>query len=281
MEKFGILLVTRGRIDKQTTLNNLSPLTRQLVTMVCHPGERKAHLKNWGYKIDSVVEYPEDCKNIGAIREWCMSHFEFENIIFLDDNLKFQVRREPDFGERTKFPLYLLDDRHFSEDTIETVLLDMFHWILKKLYSGYGIAGISPRTGNNRHENEEDENTRIFGAWGINVRKYKECKAKFSDHALKEDFYIQLAMLTKGIKTIISYNYAFDKVGGANSKGGCSSYRNIENSNQSAIDLQKAYPDFVRVSEKSAKNWGGDFKQTEKMLDVVISWKKAYEYGTR
>ena len=82
------------------------------------------------------------------------------------------------------------------------IYTQMFQWMLDSLRSGYGVVGVSHRSGNNRKTNEVDENTRLFAVWGISVKKYRKVGAKFADNPFKEDFHMQLAFLTNGIKTI-------------------------------------------------------------------------------
>jgi hypothetical protein len=101
---------------------------------------------------------------------------------------------------------------------------------------------------------------------------------EFSDFPIKEDFYIYLHFLTNGFPTITAFKYAYGRVGGANSAGGCSDYRNCEVSNQAARRLYEAFPEFVRIVTKRPKSWNGEMADAA-VEDVYIQSKKAYLYG--
>lgn len=275
-EDYKIILLTRGRVDKQKTLENLPILIKKLITIVCYPGEKQQHLKNWGGMVEGVVEHSKQCKNLGDIRHWVMVNYKDYNIIFLDDNLSFSCRYDiinRNFSLKNK--IYNIKN-NFSEEIKIEIFIEMFYWIISKLRKGYGISGISSRSGNNRKTKEEEENTRIFAIWGINSKKYFEVGNFFNKKGIssKEDFYVELSFLTNGIKIISNNCFAFDKVSGANQNGGCSTYRTLEYSNNCSINLKNEFPDFVRLTEKESNNWGGDFNG--KRIEVICQWKKAF-----
>lgn len=277
-----IIITTRGRLDFQPTLNNLHVELRKLVTLICYPGEKIHHDKNWGHEVSEIIEHPKEFKHLGQIRKWCIENFD-ENVILLDDNLVFQVREFSELSNNCKFPLHQVTPKHFLPNSILRIQMEMFEWVIGKLNSNkYGVVGISSRQGNNRIGQTELENKRFFAFWAVNKKVYGEIKPYlFEKFPNKNDFCIGLEFLSKGVPNIISYKYAFNKQGGANNKGGCSIYRNISNSNKEAYDLYDLFPDFVRVREKSVKSWGGDFEDKLKALDVTCYWKKAYEWGIK
>lgn len=47
-EDYIIVVFTRGRVDDQQFLSSLPDEVLGLITICCHPGEREAHLNNWG-----------------------------------------------------------------------------------------------------------------------------------------------------------------------------------------------------------------------------------------
>lgn len=280
MDGVRIIINTRGRVDEQFTLQNLVPELRKEVSVICYPGEKKFLDEIWEGEVKEIIEHPISLNFIGEIRQWSLDNSDEDYIIFLDDNINFHARYPSEKGESCKFPLHQLISKHFYDSTIYEIQLEMIFWMIEKLFSdNYGIVGISARTGNSRVlDRDEVENTRCYAFWGINNKMLKILgNRKFSDVKLKEDFYILLHFLTNGIPNIVSYKFAFGKCKGANSKGGCSTYRTVEESNKSAYILQNYFPDFVRLTDKKTKSWGGDFG--DKSLDVVISWKKAYEFG--
>ncbi len=281
MNDFVIFMPTRGRMDTklQATLNVLPDDLKEYLIIVCHPGEEGWFEENYG-NVKQVL--PMEATHIGEVRQKCIDLADTDNIIFVDDSLKFNVRAKTEHGVETKYLLKGMTEKHFRKETIDAFLVDMFFWIIEQLFSDeYGMVGISRRPSNNFVEPNFKLNDRICSFWGINRKLFNSLpdSPKFSDMQLKEDFYISLHFLTNGIPNITSYSFAYDRAGGANTKGGCSIYRNLANSNKSALELQKHFPDFVKIREKSVKSWGGEFEETA--MDVTVSSKKAYEYGLK
>lgn len=282
-----IYLPTRGRVNDQVTLKRLPDSLLKQVHVVCHPGEEDELLDLWGDKVADV--FPMGANHIGEIRQNLIEQSDKNIIIFVDDSLNFHVREKSDTGTKTKFPLKPITKKHFTQEHIDQYTNDLFRWIVDtlKMRGHYGMAGISRRASSAHTEKTYDqakllvENTRICSFWGINRQMLNALPGppKFSDMQLKEDFYIVLNFLTNGVPVVMNYKYAYDRVGGANSKGGCSIYRNLENSNKSAYMLQKKFPAFVNISVKGTKSWGGEFD--EKAIDVRVDWGKAYEFGRR
>jgi hypothetical protein len=273
-----IILTTRGRIDVQHTLNNLSDDILKFVTIVCYPGEKKLHDNNWITKVKEIIEHPQELVHLGQIRKWCIESSKENYVILIDDNMIFSVRL-PSQKQELKSIVTQLNDNNFDKETIELCLLSLFLDIIEKLKTNqYGIVGLSSRQLNPKQKFEVSENIRIYGFWGVNKLLYKklEDKLSWSEFYNKNDFALQLEFLTNGIKNLCLNNYAFSKCGGANSKGGCSILRNQHSSNKEAFDFKERYGEFVKIREKSTKSWNnfGD-----KVFDVMIFWKKAFEYG--
>ena len=71
-QDYVIGVFTRGRVNTQFFLESLPEVILGVITIFCHPGERQAHLKRWGGKVADVVEYGQDCTNLGQARDWLM-----------------------------------------------------------------------------------------------------------------------------------------------------------------------------------------------------------------
>lgn len=277
-----IIIITRGRIDRQRTLRNLPPALRELVTIVCHPGEKKEHQKRWGGQVADIVEAPADVKGIGKVRHWVIKHFGADVTIFMDDDLDFCTRMKPDLEHRENVSgLYTLHKGEFSPERQQEVLGEMFFWMIDQLSSGeYGMAGINARQ-NSNFLPEFEECTRQVTLWGVNKELYNSLPISLADFTVKEDFAITLAFLTNGIKTIKTNRWVYHTPD-SNGEGGCSIYRTLEMSDKSAYILAEAFPKYVKVVERSNNNWGGeDFKKAGVRKEVQIQWKKAYEDGLK
>lgn len=82
--------------------------------------------------------------------------------------------------------------------------------------------------------------------------------------------------MLEGYKVGVFYKYAIDKKA-VNQKGGCSSYRKPEETNQNAFEMEKMFPGFVRAVKKEKKSWNG----YDEVWDVNISWKKRMNMAGR
>lgn len=271
------VVLTRGRTKKQVFLESVPASLLPILTIVCHPGEREMHFKNWGGKVKDIVEYKGDF--VGEARDWCIDYFNSKYIFFFEDNLKFHTRvpeLKPDLGDVPLFGLSNMTKTKFSEP----LLLDCYIYMLDSIYNKlktneFGMVGVSHRTGNNRQSEDFVENTRLYGFWAIHKDNYKKLGSRFSDVLYREDFFIELKFLLNAKKIGVFFNFAIDKAA-VNTDGGCNSYRTPEGTNENAYYMQNEFPGLVKAVIKSKKSWKGYGKE---VVDVVIYWKKAYQQG--
>lgn len=266
-----IAMTTRGRIDNQKTLQRLHPEVLKCVSIFCHPGELSQHKKNWGDKVRSIEEYDPEAKNLAEIREWLAFNAPGDKIIFMDDNIDFSIRRTRDDS------LLTLIKKNYTDEEIREYQTEMFNWMWDNLdEEKIAITGISFRGFNLCSDPEIEMNKRFFALWGLNVKKYYSQVNQpiyMSDWPIKEDFATGIAMRRMGYNIIVNNKFAFGKPSGANCKGGCSTYRNVELMNSESKRMAEAFPDIVKLKVKKSKNWNGDFKGKE-AIDVVIYWSK-------
>lgn len=281
-QDFIIAVITRGRVDTQVFLENVPEHIRSLVTLCCHPGELQMHKKRWGNRLANIIEYGKDCTNLGEARHWLMEYCRQNSISYaiqVDDNVRFAARVNR-LGQ-IDFDLPLLNlTNNFNDDLQSDIIVEMFSRMIYQLSTGYGMVGISHRSGNNRKKQEVEDCARLFGIWGINVKKYFNLKYRFYDNPYKEDFHMQLAFLTSGIPTCCNNSFTFDK-SRSNSNGGCSIYRNLENVNKGSELLHKFFPQFVNLVDKDCNHWDNLGEGTKMRKETVIQWKKAYQAGLK
>jgi len=278
-----IFIPTRGRPLEQKTLRYIPRIIRQHVIVVCDPGEQNVIRSEWKDSIKDVIEV--GVCNLSQKRQRCIELSEQDHIIFADDNCSFHTIHPSDKGAITKFPLKGLIEKNFSYKARMYHIGRLFDLIDQDLKSEeFGMIGVAHRRDHMSVVRETPYpafklNERFYGIWGINRVKMNALPnaPKFDDVVLKQDFYMILQFLTNGIPVKKIYEYAFDKTGGANMKGGCSTYRTIELLKDEAYRLKGMFPAFVHLKRKSAKSWGGI--NTEYIIDVTIDCKKAYEYG--
>lgn len=275
---FLLVVITRGRasLDQQVALSVLHPELRKQVVVACHPGEAEIHEQMWGDQITGVVEY--EATHVGEVRHWCIENLDSRYIMFFEDNISLHVRADaPDIGNVRKHGLYEATHLRWNDENVLKHQTNMIIDIIDKFSEGdYGIIGVSQRFGNNREPEDFSDFKRIYGLWAIDCELYKKIDYKFSDIDLREDFYVELGFLLSGYKTGNFYKYAFDKENGVNSKGGCSTYRTPEKTNNNALFLQEKFPGIVKAVNKEKKTWAG---YDGKVIDVHIQWAKAYKQG--
>ena len=113
-----IALFTRGRVDRQKTLQRLTPEARRRVTVFCHPGELAAHQRNWGGKVAAIEEYSTACRGVGDIRDYIVVEAAdrgFGGVFFLDE--------DPCSGKQRQFHrrgpgIHLFDDVRLGSGTV-------------------------------------------------------------------------------------------------------------------------------------------------------------------
>lgn len=278
IKELDLFIVTRGRTESQILIDYLPNFISKRVIIACHKGEKVEIDKNYGKRIKYSIEYEGD--SIGEARDWCIYHSDKKYVLFLDDNITFNVRTQfSDFGKKVKHGLYRVCEKRFYKKNVDIHLENLFQDIYNKISTDeYGIVGISARPGNNRIEKDFVDNCRIFGCWAINKELYSLINYRFSKLEIREDFYVSLGFLINGIKIGQFYKYSFNKERGTNSKGGCSTYRTDELLEKTAEYLHKEFPEFVRIVEKDKKTWNNLGKEG-KVTDVYIYWKKAYKRG--
>ena len=274
-----VVVPTKGRLDikKQITLKNL-PQSILLNTIVVTPPEEKdimvELLKDNNIDVAGVI--PIQHSNISELRHKIINGLK-RNIVFLDDDFNFHCREYSDTEFDTKYLLKALNEKYFTKQNIEKYLLEMFDWICSKLNCDtFGMVGVSARSGNNFLKYRNIYNTRINGFWGINYKNYlKIGSPNISQISTKEDFFLSLSFLKKGIPTISTSTYAYDTPGGSNADGGCSNYRTLAQMEENSKKLLKMFPHCVSLVTKPISRWKGLGKEGE-FYDVKISWKKAY-----
>lgn len=275
-----LVVTTSGRADvkRQETLKNLPSIITKKVIVTTKPNEVEK-LKKVYKQLNIVVKkvIGVEHNTISDLRQFVMSTFK-RNIIFIDDNINFHAREWSTTGKETKGLLKGINSKYFNDNKKNRIFLEMFTWIVSMLESNeYGVVGISARAGNNTAKKGVDYNSRIFAFWGVNYKLWESIgKPDMRDTKTKEDFVLQLMFLTNGIATIKNNNFAFDKCGGANSSGGCSSYRSIELMNKEAVMVKQMFPEYIEIVEKPNKRWNYENDEDGTFKDLRIKWKKAY-----
>jgi hypothetical protein len=137
-------------------------------------------------------------------------------------------------------------------------------------------VALSNRSGNNHKKTVYDIAARSYGFWGVDAHILQAHNLRFDVIETMQDFYMQLALLTRGYRTYVYYRWCWDQRGASNSAGGCSVYRTPQMQERSVAKLQQDFPEFVAAVEKTTKTGWFD---GQPRTDARIQWKKAYKKG--
>jgi hypothetical protein len=246
--------------SEQITLGNLPESVQKDVVIVTDKKSTKAlHLPTVKdiTKLNIVV-CPE--RGIGKVRQWIIDNHDMKKhgkqLLMLDDDLSFAVRRMDD---PTRF--LPADDN----DVLQMLTA------VENAASTYAHGGILSREGGNRILEPLKYNGRNLRALFYDVTVMRKEKIRFDVLPVMEDFSTALALLCAGYPSIAVCGWVQDQ-GMSNAPGGCSTYRSLSVQREGALGLQRLYPKFVKVVEKTTKTaWGGQTR-----TDVRIQWGKAY-----
>ena len=257
-----LVIPTFKRLNSQITLSNIPDSLLENVTLVVQPQEeveaRKIH--------HNIFVVSGD--NIGFAKTIRDLTYEFavnrqSRFWILDDDLKFLRHYKKDDGKLKKEPM------------IEKDFVEVLERTNKWIDGGFPHGAFGTTWNNPLDKFPYIENSRIM------TNKYYDGKViskvwndiDWEGCCGAEDFYVTLQLLTKGHPNRVWYEFVVD-AGASHKDGGCSDYRDAEYHNQSCIELQKKFPQFVtlKYKEDNSPNMKGTLLAKSK-----IQWKKAYQ----
>lgn len=251
-----IMIPTLGRLNKQQTLETLSPALQERTTLVTNEDEWMEHALEHEFSCFNIIASP--AKGIAAVRQWCIDNCTTPYLFLIDDDMVFFKRQELDIKlSRT------------TDEELDTMFQNLIAWME---HSDYPLVGVSARQGNNHVEQDFRDVTRQMNFHGIDVEFFRKEGLRFDGSEVMEDFNLLLTMFTRGIPNRVYYQYCWNQLG-SGADGGCSTYRTNELQRKCALELKEKFPDFVAVVEKESKTgWDGMKTRT----DVRVQWKKAF-----
>lgn len=255
LDDLTIYLHTNRELRQQKTLSWLSPEVLENVVVVCPP-ENVETFDLLGY-----TAQPTEAQGLHRIRQELLETCPTKYLIFLDDDLRFSVRRDDD---RTKF---------LNPDKGSQHITDLFV-AMREALDSHPFAGLAFRSGANRKTEKYQYCTRICAVWGFDVELAREEGFRIDRTPLMEDFDFHLQWLTSGHQSILVNDYTWDTVIESNTQGGCSLYRTDELQRECAEWMAATWPRFVTVARRPG--WGN---AEEERYDVTVQWKKAFREG--
>lgn len=229
-------------------------------TLVIPRGELKAyaaHAKN-----AELLPAPASAKGIALTRQFIMDRALKEgedHICMMDDDLRFYVRRT--------------DNLTLFRGAADTDIRSMIKEIDTQLCA-FAHVGVTAKEGSNRRTESFADCARPLRVYAFAMRRVAEARVRYNPGLVQDDFDMTLQLLRKGYANRVLCDYANNQTS-SNAPGGASTYRDIALHNASVKKLAKLHHPFVAVVEKQTKKaWQGQAR-----LDVVVSWKKAFESG--
>lgn len=261
-----IYIPTRGRIDKQKTVERLgSDLCREFnVTIVCPPDEVAALKKAVSEPVKVLACGVE---GIAATRQWILDHARKNGehvILMLDDDLPTWRQRTDTQNEKGETP--------YRKATTEEIGagLRQFDSLMESYAHGSIGHALFCQT-----QPLVKKNSRMLRALAYNMKLLpKDIKFRLQ---VMEDFDIALQLFTRGYESV-TFNGVVQDQHQNNSEGGCSSYRTNDVQAAAAHKLHELWPQFVTVVTRSPKReWIGMPDRT----DVRVNWAAAISHGLK
>jgi hypothetical protein len=259
-----IVIPTYKRLNRQITLKwileKMPFFKKEDIFMVVREEEYE----------ESKSLYSEKCEivsvnviGIGPKRQKIHELFMNDYIFVLDDDISFY---EKSYDEKNKKYLNNLTFNY------EEIFLNFQHAIIKEncYFGGCRPATVPP----DKDLPKMSFNMRLITNTFF-FNPLIKLKLNFLRVPLGEDFDVTLQLLTNGYKNVL-LNHIYAKCAPTQSAGGCSTYRTIENHNESQLKLYNYWKDFITLEETDVKEgpWKG-----KKKLSLFIYWKKAYKFG--
>lgn len=248
-----VFIPTRGRTGiEHITLNELEKFTSREQVVVCPPNEASHYAHKGNGKVMICAK-----EGIGPTRQWIIENSPTRGVVMLDDDMYFSHRPTPEQPR----PLKRV-----------TTLEPMFEWIGQQLDAGYAHGGISARQGNQHIERPWADCIRVNNAHFFDRDVFMQEGIRFDALPVMEDFHVTLSLLLKGYPNRVAYHYCWSQRG-SGFRGGCSLYRTNELQAQAAEGLHAAFPNYVKVVEKTSDSQHGAMAARK---DVNIGWLKAW-----
>ena len=248
-----LYIPTYGRVNQQVAFDSLPSKWQSKAVLVVHPNE--AHE---GYP---TLKCPIQGAGIAPVREWIAQHGQGTRYGVIDDDIEFvYTRRDNEEGpSNTKLTGPQFDD----------MIVEFNSW----MDSGYIHCGADASWNPPTRDKDNKDNGRVCGNVFYDGTKLPVNDIDWVGLPIAEDYYVTLQLLTMGFPNKISYRNRVNP-NETQAKGGCSTFRTLNLHNESMEELQRKYPQFIKLRKKIAKNSGEWSNQVK--LSATISWKKAY-----
>lgn len=253
-----IYILTRGRVNKQITLESIPKRWAKDTYLVCTPIEAREH-EALGRQCKVV---PPSVIDYSTKFQWLIdgkADKEVRQFIMMDDDLHFNMRHP------TEERLLPVDNREL------TLMFDKLRILNKR----YPLSGIHPRQLGHNKETPFVENGRILCVHNINLDLFPKKLMRLDAHPILADKLLNCALLSQGIPNAVLTAYTVDW-GSVQAPGGCSDYRTLEMQEAAVKYVAEKFGPFAKAVMKKPKTakWLGDER-----WDLQIQWKRMYKAG--
>lgn len=250
-----IYIPTNREPNQQLTYDRIPPVERYKydVTLVVNDIDLGLRLSSAGYKV--VVNNAPD--GIQPARQWILDNSVDPKVLMLDDDL-------------ANWSYRVQGTTSYKKDENGNAFRNAFA-VVDGMLDRVAHAGIGHRQFANT-QNLVAHNCRIMRALAYNVKVLADTKIR-TTLPLMEDFELGLKLLTTGYGNLNYYGVVQDQPSSDNGSG-CSKMRTAELQEHCARELQKMFPDFVKLVQKEGWAIGPRW-------DVQVKWAAAAKQGAR
>lgn len=253
-----IYILTRGRVNKQITLDSIPKRYLKDTYLICGAMEARQHrVLGRQCKVS-----PPHVDNYSKKFQWLIdgkADRSCKQFVMMDDDLYFN-KRIP--GQEKLAPV--------DEGDLERMFLS-----LAALNEDYALSGIHPRQMGHNKPLPYVENGRILCVHNVNLDLFPKKLMRLDAHPILADKLLNCALLKQGVPNAIITAFTVDW-GSVQAPGGCSDYRTLEMQEAAVKYVAEKFGPFAKAVMKKPKTakWLGDER-----WDLQIQWKRMYKAG--
>lgn len=250
-----LLIMTRGRVGKQRTLQSIPSRWIDKTLLVAPMEELHQHrhptigVPEWVDNYSKKFQYIIDGRAVDT-----------NKVVILDDDLIFSKR----VGDK----LLKVQDKE--------ELNDMFDY-MEELLDATALVGVHPRQMGHHAPLPHKENGKVICIQGVN-RQLCDPMPRVDQFPILADVILNCSLLSRGIGNKLITTFVQDW-GSCQAPGGCSLYRTPEMQKEAVEYVANRFAPFAKAVHRKAKqeNWLGE----DGRVDLRIQWKRMYENANR
>jgi hypothetical protein len=232
-----IVIPSYQRSDNVITLNNIPASYKENTYLYVRHEEYELY-KHYEDKCN-IIQL-KNCKNIGDTRQYIVEHMQGKKIWMIDDDIQIHKAflNEEQNAVRNEKPIVNEEQFYDCLKLIENYMNTFYHGHLRLPIFPKGKTYWPARV-----------NTWGFTNAFFNLEKINVKDIDYKHMTLCEDMYVFLSLIEKGYDRISISEYQV-KGSPANAKGGCSTYRTVENHNAALEKIHELFPAHTKWSDR-------------------------------